>query len=163
MLHTTKRTTSPAVRFSYGSHTLYGLYNTISFSHCAVRFLSAPFLTEQGTVFQTIKYASCTIRCVSCLIKHALIFCGQINLSFLKFHQSNCRNKIIRPFRPSSEQFLFVTYQEVKFFMNDRVRFSYDTFFERQDTILIRYESCTLIIRFVGVAVRSRVCKYTLN
>lgn len=123
--------------------TRYTVY-TIRFLSRIVRYVFVRSVSHRiGYVFQTIKYASCTIRCVSCLIKHALIFCGQINLSFLKFHQSNCRNKIIRPFRPSSEQSLFVTYQEVKFFMKffrmlfirfqnalyDTISFSYGTFF----------------------------------
>lgn len=133
MLHTTKRTTSPAVRFSYGSHTLYGLYNTISFSHCTVRF--CPLRFSQNRVF--IRYIPGS-EVLHEIFSHT-------------FH--TVPKRVVR-----YDKFL-IRYV----FLDDTVRFFYDTFFARHDTILIRYESCTLIIRFVGVAVRSRVCKYTLN
>lgn len=130
----------------------------------------------------------------------------------LIFIQSNCRNKIIRPFlnQPPppppkiclhtgkymqrfhltilifSQAFYTVLIRFVRYetriyntfliqygtFLYDMISFSYDTFialnntiltrydtfFARYDTFLIRNESRTLLIRFLGVVVRSRVC-----
>lgn len=59
MLQTLKRTIIPAVRFLHASHTLCGLYNTIPFSHCAVRFL-----------YDTIRFAHGTVRYDTLLVRY---------------------------------------------------------------------------------------------